>query len=668
MSGVQHDSMRASRMPMPGVAMSSIAIGAVLALALLLDIFRLGQSGYGNLYYAAAVKSMLGNWHNFFFVAFDPAGFLAVDKPPLGFWLQAASARLLGFSPVSLLLPQALAGVLAVALLYHIVRRVAGRAAGLLAALALTLTPISVVTNRNNTIDSLLVLFMLAAAWAANSAAATGRLRPLLLCAAAIGLGFNVKMLDAYLVLPACAAVYLLNAPASVMWHRRLVRLGLAAVLLAVISFAWAETVDHIPANRRPYIASSPSNSEMRLALGYNGVDRLFAGLGRRAPVRATASQARNGRQPAGQLPGAPARFFGAFEIGVPGPLRLLLPPLSGQVGWLLPVATAGLIELLASWRRRELQAAERRALCLWGVWLVTGAALFSVASSFHAYYTVVIAPAIAALFGIGILRLWARYRQGGVRGWLLPMALAATIAVQAGILLATPGWSDWLAVAVCGGSLLVTAALVLMRSLSDFFGRIHAESMRAGAPMFMFTLAVILLLVGPAVWAAIPLVQRGEGAIPFAGPAPAGSPYVPVPTRPGSSGNRADSLLLLLRYVEASRHTTRFLVATVDATTAAPIIIATGAPVMALGGYTGDDRLLTRGHLASLVARRVVRYFLLPARHKIAGAGAGSSGASAEGAVHQRTLDQWIRAHCRVVGARVPGWSGSGPLQLLRC
>lgn len=227
-----------------------IGLAGILLLAVFLHFFRLEQEGYANLYYAAAVKSMLTSWRNFFFISFDPGGFVTVDKPPLGLWVQAASAALFGFSGFSLLLPQVLAGVLSVLVLYHLVRRVFGPTAGLLVALVLAVTPISVAANRNNTMDSQLVLLLLLAAWAAIRAAETGRLRWLLGCALLVGLGFNVKMLQAFLVLPAFVLLYLVASP--VRWWKRLVHLGLAAVVLLVVSFAWV-----VAASRRPMIPRS---------------------------------------------------------------------------------------------------------------------------------------------------------------------------------------------------------------------------------------------------------------------------------------------------------------------------------------------------------------------------------------------------------------------------
>src|SRR5437867_3919059 len=255
-----------------------LALGGIMLISVFMNFYQLGQNGFGNLYYAAGVRSMLNNWHNFFFVSYDPGGFVTLDKPPLGFWLQTASAKIFGFTPFSIFLPQALAGVLSVLLLYYLVRRHFGVVAGLLAALALAISPISVLTNRNNTIDSTLVLVMLLGAWAVLRAAESGKLRWLLLCAVFVGLGFNIKMLEAYLVVPAYGLLYLLAAPRRI-WVR-IGHLALAALLMLSISLSWAVAVDLTPASQRPYVGSSQDNSEISLALGYNGIQRLLGHFG----------------------------------------------------------------------------------------------------------------------------------------------------------------------------------------------------------------------------------------------------------------------------------------------------------------------------------------------------------------------------------------------------
>src|SRR5579884_4068612 len=274
------DSVRSNEIGQITSLWQRVALGLIVLLAAFLNLFRLGQNRFADIstsanpYYAAAVKSMLMNWHNFFFAAFDPQGFLAIDKPPLGFWLQVVSARIFGFSAWSLLVPEALAGVGAVIVLYILVQRIAGPNAGLIAALALTLMPISVAASRNNTIDSVLILTLLFATWALSIAVETGSWRWLLVSALLVGLGFNIKMLEAYLVLPAFILVYLLTAPRRL--RVRLLHLALAAIVLLIVSFSWITIVDMVPAVQRPYVSSTQHDSELELALGYNGLSRVL--------------------------------------------------------------------------------------------------------------------------------------------------------------------------------------------------------------------------------------------------------------------------------------------------------------------------------------------------------------------------------------------------------
>src|SRR2546421_7353006 len=434
------------------------ALGGILLISVVMNFFELGKNGFGS-YYPAAIRSMLDNWHNFFFVAYDPGGFVSIDKPPVGFWLEAASAKIFGFNSVSILLPQALAGVLSVWLLYYLVRRHFGVIAGLLAALALALTPISILTNRNVTIDSTLTLVLLLGAWMVLKAAETGRLRWLLLTAFIVGIGFNIKTLEAYLVVPAYGLLYLLAAPHRL--RKRIGHLALAGVLMLAISLSWVVAVDLTPASQRPYVGSTQDNSELSLALGYNGIQRLlgsFGGFGggssaNRAP-NGTPPSGNTGRTGTSSTPGTPPNFGnggstntggiragqqppsggsggggagGLFDIGTPGPLRLFTQPLAGQIAWLLPFALLGAVAL--AWQRRPRLQSDRKqqSLLLWGMWLLTMGIFFSVASFFHQYYFTVMAPAIAALFGIGVVTMWQDYRRGGGGGVGFPPAPVAT-------------------------------------------------------------------------------------------------------------------------------------------------------------------------------------------------------------------------------------------------
>lgn len=697
-----------------------LGLAATLAVAAALNLWKITASGYANTYYAAAVKSMLLNWRNFFFVAFDPGGFVTVDKPPLGFWMQAASAKLFGFSGWSILLPEALAGVASVALVYHLVRRVWNATAGLIAAFSLAVTPISVVTNRNNTIDSLLIVALLGAAWAVTKATETGRLRWLLLAMALVGLGFNIKMLEAYLALPALLLVSFLGARHG--WLKRIAHLALGVAVLLAVSLAWVVAVDLTPADQRPYVGSTQDNSELSLALGYNGLTRL---LGQQrlsgddgAPAR-TGAAAQTPAQPAGgQLPpgvplpdnpGAPAGNDGGFaggggpggvgETGAKGIFRLFNRQLGGQISWLLPLALVGIVAGISRQRSavsgqptaaseqppadasalmppggRPQHAALPRApwalnarhtsLALWGMWTVTMAAFFSIAGMFHRYYLSMLAPGIAALAGIAIAALWTAYRRRQPLGWLLPAALLGTAAVQAMMLAAYPAYARWMVPVIAGGAILAVAALVLVRVRVR---RATETRWRLGHAATVVGLCA--LLVAPTVWSVISVQAGGNSQLPAAGPAeqdgffgggpPDGANHagdaVQTPEREGQANSG------LIAYLTANRGTTTYLVAVPSAMGASGIILQTGAPVMAMGGFTGSDPILTAARVAQLVKDGTVRYFLL--------GGFGGTGG-------QASASQWVTSNCAPVPADRYGASttttnrtgGTGGQQLYDC
>src|SRR5947209_4515767 len=617
-----------------------LALGGIILISIFMDFFLLGQNGFST-YYPPAVRSMMDNWHNFFFASYDPGGFVTIDKPPLGFWLQVFSAKLFGFTPFSVLLPQAVAGVLSVILLYYLVRRHFGVVAGLLAALALALSPISVVTNRNITIDSTLALTLLLGAWTVLRAAETGRLRWLLLAAAIVGLDFNIKMMEAYLVVPAFRVLYLLAAPKS-LW-KRIGHLALALVVLLAISASWIVAVDLTPASQRPYVDSTQDNSEISLAIGYNGIDRLLRGFGGGVrggargnnntntpnrsgnaagdggptsgnppttgtpPTNGNGGSTNTGRNRAGQPPGGPG---GPFDTGAASALRLFNEPLAGQIAWLLPLALLGILAL--AWQRRPRFQSDRQqqSMIFWGMWLLTMGTFFSIAGFFHQYYMTEMAPAIAALFGIGLVTMWQDYRRGSWRGWLLPLALIATAAEQIHILNSYPTWSQWLTPLIV--VLCVLAVGWLVSALIAPRLRIKAPSVRTLLPAL--GVGVLALLITPTVWGAIPILQHTESDAPLAGPA----------QRDGFGGfggprnGRASVDPALIRYLEANQGNATFLVAVPSSMTADGIILATNKPVMAMGGFSGGDPILTTNQLASLVAKGTVRFFLIGTRQEM--------------------------------------------------
>jgi 4-amino-4-deoxy-L-arabinose transferase-like glycosyltransferase len=622
------------------LAWHRLALVGITLISVFMNFYQLGKNGFGS-YYPAAVLSMMDNWHNFFFAAYDPGGFVSIDKPPVGFWLEVASAKLFGFNSVSILLPQALAGVLSVLLLYYLVRRHFGVVAGLLAALALAVSPISVVTNRNDTIDSTLILVLLVGAWAVLRAAETGRLRWLLLTAVIVGIGFNIKMLEAYLVVPAYGLLYLLAAPGSI-W-KRLIHLALAGLLLLVISLSWVVAVDLTPASQRPYVGSTQNNSELTLAFGYNGIQRLLGGqgggLGGNATTNASrpsGNPSRNGTPPAGTPPsgsfgggGGPAG--GIFNTGTAGPLRLFSQPLAEQIVWLLPLAILGAVAL--AWQRRpRLQSDwKQQSLVLWGTWLLTMGVFFSVASFFHQYYMSMMAPAIAALFGIGLVTMWQDYRSGGWRGWLLPIAIVVTIAEQIYILTSYPTWGQVLIPMLVVLGIIAVGALVSVRIAP----LLRLKALKIRFLSLALGVGVLAMLLTPTVWAAIPVFASTQGDTLVAGPSS-------ISSNTFGGGNTSASVnSKLISYLETHQGNAKFLVAVLSSKEADGIILSTNKPVMTLGGFGGSDPILTTSQLSTLVKNGTIRFFL------INGSGGGGFGGGSQSA-----LTTWIEQHCKVVSS----------------
>ncbi len=368
---------------------------------------------------------MLKSSSNFFFGAFDPAGFVTVDKPPVALWIQAISAKLFGYRGISLLLPEAVMGVASVLLTYHLVRRVVGAGAGLVAGLMLAITPICVAVDRDNLPDSALVFVLLLAAWALSRASETGRPGLLLLATALVGVGFNIKMLAAFVVLPTFYLCYLVAAPFG--WRTKLGHLAVATLILAAVSLSWSIAVELTPKDRRPYIGGSRNNSALDLALGYNGIGRVLGGRGNLGPpgsrrfpgaralpkaevsadtprpkLGSNASPPRIPGDPEAFPPGAPGMGFppggpgGGFPPmrpggpfaggrppmfgGMPGIMRFARPLIAGQITWLFPLAIIGTVVAAVHGERRWPIGPRQLTLLFWAGWLGTHWVVFSFA------------------------------------------------------------------------------------------------------------------------------------------------------------------------------------------------------------------------------------------------------------------------------------------------
>ena len=414
------------------------ALLGLLAATAVLYLWGLGSSGWANSYYAAAAQAGTQDLTAWLFGSLDPGNAITVDKPPAAMWVMALSGRLFGFSPFTMLLPQALMGVGAVALLYAAVRRRSGPAAGLIAGAALALTPVAALMFRYNNPDALLVLLLVAAAYCVLRATETASTRWMALAGCALGFAFLTKMLQAFLVAPGLALAFLVAAPVG-LWPR-IWKLMVGAGALIVSAGWYVALVSLWPAQSRPYIGGSTENSLLQLALGYNGIERMVGrssgGPGGGDPGGGNLGAALGGG-PGGGPGGAGNLFFG----GEPGIGRMFGLSMGTEASWLLPAALIGLIAGMWLTRSTARTGSVRASLLLWGGWLLVSAAVFSfMDGTVHPYYTVALAPAIAALVGISVRELWRVRDRLPAR--LVLAAMSAATGVWAFVLLdRTPDW-----------------------------------------------------------------------------------------------------------------------------------------------------------------------------------------------------------------------------------
>jgi len=628
-----------------------VLIGIIL-LAIFLNMYGIWKDQYANAYYTSAVTSMLQSFHNFFFVSFDPGGFVSVDKPPIAFWVQTLFASVFGVQGWSVILPQALAGVGSVMLVYVLIKPSFGNTAARLAALVAACTPIAVAVSRTNNIDSLLLFTLLAATWLLFKAAKTQKWSWFIAAFAMIGVGFNIKMLQAFMVLPAFYLFYLLAY--SVDWKKKLGILAASTAALLIVSISWATIVDSTPAANRPYVGGSQTNSVLELAFGYNGIARLTGQSGMGGGSRANGGmppslqmsgqrQDGGGERPSGygQMPqgvasgqnGTPGQRptgagndsggrpgdggtggGGMFNTGTAGLLRLFQSQLSGQISWLLPFALLAAFGLLIGIRRKETLTNQQKESLFWLAWLLPAMGFFSVAGFFHQYYLIMLAPPIAALTGAGWVELYNfnRHHEGWKR-LLLPVGLLATTVFEIYVLLPNKtqiGLGLPIAVGVVGmGAFLILCLPFITRT----------STIRAAAVS-----GVLMLLVAPLYWSATPLLYGGNSMLPEAGPQLKSSGNSGIPGQmqgqtqnqnqpqiqaTGQSKENVDTQLLA--YLTNNNTGEKYLFATTNAGTAEDYIIKTGKPVMAMGGFSGSDPILTVDKVKQMIANKEIKYFL---------------------------------------------------------
>jgi 4-amino-4-deoxy-L-arabinose transferase-like glycosyltransferase len=578
-------------------------LAALLGGTAVLYLWNLSASGYGNAFYAAASQAGSQSWSAWFFGSLDAQNFITVDKPPASLWVSGLAIRLFGMNSWSVLVPQALMGVAAVAVLYLAVRRAFadpnhGAAAGLLAGAVLALTPAATLMFRFNNPDALLVLLLTAAAYCLMRAASTASWRWLMLVGIVMGTAFLTKMLQGFLVLPGFAIGYLLVAPTS--WAKRVLHLLAGSAALVVASGWWVLAVQCTPASSRPYIGGSTDNTVLDLALGYNGFNRL---LGHHQEAR-----------PVSDWGGSTLPVLGAHS----GLHRLFTAEMGNEISWLIVPALFVIAFGLYLAVRRALSREELCALLIWGTWLVlTGVVLSFMGGTVHPYYSVALAPAIAALMGLG--GLWGWRRMAGWDGRCALVAMIVLSAEYSAILLHRnafgPSWLPWL-----------IASAALAGAVGLWWRRTRKVALTIGA---------LAALAATTVFSIATAARPHSGTMPTA-----------VRTSQATGvwiGDEATNPALAS--LLAATHT-KWSAATNGSESAAALEISSGTSVMAVGGWSGDPVPTLQQFIDDVHAGKISYYIE-------AGRGPNSPGvhgkviySTRHTVAHTREIAQWVAAN----------------------
>ncbi|KUN27264.1 glycosyl transferase [Streptomyces corchorusii] len=646
------------------------ALLGLLATTLVLYVYNLSASGYANSFYSAAVQAGSRSWKAFFFGSLDAGNAITVDKPPASLWPMELSVRVFGLDSWAILAPEVLMGVATVAVVYAAVRRRFSPVAGLTAGAVLALTPVAALMFRFNNPDAMLALLMSVACYLVVRGLEDGRTKWLVWAGVAIGFAFLAKTLQAFLILPALAVVYAVCAPVPL--RKRFGQLAAATLALVVSGGWWVAVVELWPASSRPYIGGSQNNSFLELTFGYNGLGRL------------------NGEE-TGSVGGGGGGAGGSGMWGETGWDRMFNSEIGGQISWLLPAALILLVTGLVATRKARRTSVTRASFLVWGGSLLMTTVVFSyMAGIFHQYYTVALAPYLAAVVGMGAGLLWERRRQP----WA-SIALAASVVAAAAwgyvLLNRTPDYLPWLKWLVLVGGL--TAALGLV-----FAGRISRR-----LALGVAAVGLVAALAGPTAYTLSTLQEGHTGSIVTAGPAgasvmggrgggpgggmrggfgggmpggqgqrnqqgqqgngfPGGGFGGGTPTQPGQQGQRngngfgfpggrtgeggmggaggvggllngasVSSEAEKLLAEDASKYT--WVAASVGSQNAAGYQLATGDPVMAIGGFNGTDPSPTPAQFKKYVEEGRIHYFIAGG-----GMGGGNGGTASQ-------ISSWVQS-----------------------
>lgn len=610
-----------------------LGIAACLVLAALLRLWgAAANSGLGNTYYAATALSMSQDWTTFLTGGLDTGHFISMDKPAVWLWPSALLIKMFGLNWATLFLPNVLAGVASVLVLALAVRegagdRPAGRAVAVLAGLGLAISPMNVAVDRDNHPDTLMLLALLLAAWMTIRSIRRGKLLPLLGAAALVGLAFDAKYLQAYVVLPALALAFLVSGAGPVL--RRLAWLGGAAVSVLAASAVWPLLAALVPAQQRPWTAASTDGTVL---------DRLTNVIGSHlAPPS-------GGQGGVGDQVLAAFRTGEVFHSGSAGPGRLFGGVLADQISWWLPLAVLGAVTMAIGLRGRPRTDPAVAAFALWSGWALCCWVVFSfMGGVLHPYYTGMLVPALAVLSAGGLVTAWSMWRRAEMLGTAL---LSAQVLVVA-------GWSVWVLLNTSARKPDWLIPVVAVAAGCALAGAVFAAGRRLASVTWVGVLAAVAALAAPVSWSVATANQQLLGLNPLANqegrydlavlPPPLSAAFM------AATQQQADPARV--EYLRRNRGDARWIVATWTAMEAAPLILASGGmPVMAMGGFDGTDPTPTPQRLREFIGAGELRFVLAP-----------PPGASFADFVNGPSVDaiRWALQECTPVAGGIAGAAG---------
>lgn len=591
-----------------------LLITIIAILSFFFNFYAISNYGYGNDYYAAAILSMTKSFKNFFFVSFDPSGMVSVDKPPLGLWIQAISVLIFGYKGWALLLPQALASTSSCIIIYILVNKYVDKIPALISSLIFAITPIVVAVSRNNTIDMQLLFVLLLAVWFLLRSIEKSKPIYLIIAGVLIGLGFNIKMLQAYMVVPAFAITYLIFAKQNFL--KKLLTDIITIIIMLAVSLSWSIIVELYPASDRPYIDSTSNNSIFELIVGHNGTERILGRNNDNKDIYNSKYSKNNnvpkdvsGNNDTLKIPNSKSNNKGSSSspnddyIGTASPVRLWITSIYGQISWLTLMAIASIIVCT---KKIKIKTSQMKDILFifWEICFFTMFIFFSFAGFYHRYYLSMMAPSISILCGIGIPKMITKFKsKSSWKQFVLPVAFILTMILEINHIIKYDQLPSIIKPIVFSSTFICILFMLLHYIKKDKF--------MYGTHIISITL-FISILTAPFYWSLTPIIYVPSLVKPSAGPDIGTSDSKHINATMDGNIMSTDENFALQQYLLSHYKEGSFLVVATRSNDIAKLIINTGLPAYAYGGFLGTDNSLTLDKLKEYVQDGKITYFLV--------------------------------------------------------